>query len=109
MLNGPPWGRSSAAAAFLLKCAVLRRTRGNLIVASVVDTRRSPPSPSAGPAKSRSGTPSASKANPVALGVPVIATGARPRDGGRHREPLTEETTNAPMLANDPTIPLLPP
>jgi len=73
-------------------------------VASVVDTRRSPPSPSAGPAKSRSGTPSASKANPVALEVPVIATGARPGDGGGQRELFTEETTTVLVFENGAVI-----
>jgi periplasmic protein TonB len=73
-------------------------------VASVVDSRRSPPSPSASPAKSRSGAPSASKANPVALEVPVIATGARPGDGGGQRELFTEETTTVLVFENGAVI-----
>lgn len=73
-------------------------------MASVVDTRRSPPSPSAGPAKSRSSTPSASKTNPVALEVPVIATGARPGDGGGLRELFTEETTTVLVFENGAVI-----
>lgn len=73
-------------------------------MASVVDTRRSPPSPSAGPAKSRPSTLSASKTNPVALEVPVIATGARPGDGGGLRELFTEETTTVLVFENGAVI-----
>ena len=62
-------------------------------MASAVDTRHSPASPSANPAK----TPGASsppdpKLNSVAHEVAVIATGARPGKTGE-RELFTEETT----------------
>jgi Gram-negative bacterial TonB protein C-terminal len=73
-------------------------------VASVVNTRRSPSSPSTGPAKSRSSTPSAPKTNPVALEVPVIATGARPGDSGGQRELFAEETTTVLVFENGAVI-----
>lgn len=83
----------------------LRRTRGNLIVASVVDTRRSPASPLASPANSRrSSTPSAPKTNAVALEVPVIATGARPGDSGGRRDLFTEETSTVLVFENGAVI-----
>src|SRR6266403_3004404 len=78
---------------------------GNLIVASVVDSRRSPASPLASPASSRrSSTPSAPKTNPVALEVPVIATGARPGDSGGQRDLFTEETTTVLVFENGAVI-----
>src|SRR5260370_1212889 len=78
---------------------------GNLIVASVVDSRRSPASPLASPANSRrSSTPSAPKTNPVALEVPVIATGARPGDSGGQRDLFTEETTTVLVFENGAVI-----
>ena len=77
---------------------------GNLIVASV-DTRRSPASPSASPASSRrSSTPSVPKTNAVALDVPVIATGARPGNGGGQRDLFTEETTTVLVFENGAVI-----
>lgn len=73
-------------------------------MASVVDTRRSTPSPSAGPAKSRSSTPSPSKTNPVALEVPVTASGTRPGSSGGQRELFTEETTTVLVFENGAVI-----
>lgn len=74
-------------------------------MASVVDSRRSPASPSASPAKSRrSSTPSAPKTNPVALEVPVIATGARPGDSGGQRDLFTEETSTVLVFENGAVI-----
>lgn len=74
-------------------------------MASVVDSRRSPASPLASPASSRrSSTPSAPKTNPVALEVPVIATGARPGDSGGQRDLFTEETTTVLVFENGAVI-----
>lgn len=74
-------------------------------MASVGDTRRSPASPLASPANSRrSSTPPAPKTNPVALEVPVIATGARPGDSGGQRELFTEETTTVLVFENGAVI-----
>ena len=74
-------------------------------MASVGDTRRSPASPSASPANSRrSTTPSVPKTNPVALEVPVIATGARPGNGGGQRDLFTEETRTVLVFENGAVI-----
>lgn len=74
-------------------------------MASVGDTRRSPASPLASPANSRqSSTPSATKTNPVALEVPVIATGARPGDRGGQRDLFTEETSTVLVFENGAVI-----
>lgn len=74
-------------------------------MASVVDSRRSPASPSASPAKSRrSSTPSSPKTNPVALEVPVIATGARPGDNSGQRDLFTEETSTVLVFENGAVI-----
>jgi protein TonB len=70
-----------------------RRTRGNPIVASAVDTRHSNASPLASPAKkSGARSPSTPRMNSVAHEVAVLATGARPSKTGE-RELFTEETT----------------
>ena len=74
-------------------------------MASVGDSRRSPASPLASPANSRrSSAPSAPKTNPVALEIPVIATGARPGDSGGQRDLFTEETTTVLVFENGAVI-----
>ena len=74
-------------------------------MASAVDSRRSAASPSASPAKSRrSGGSSSPPSNPVALEVPVIATGARPGDSDSQRELFTEETNTVLVFENGAVI-----
>lgn len=75
------------------------------IVASAVDSRRSPASPSASPAKSHPSGRSSSRAqNTVALEVPVIATGARPGDNDSQRDLFTEETSTVLVFENGAVI-----
>jgi TonB family protein len=70
-------------------------------VASAVDTRHSPASPSASPAKTPgAGSPPDPKLNSVAHEVAVIATGARPAESGGPRELFTEETTTVLVFEN---------
>ena len=70
-------------------------------MASAVDTRHSPASPSASPAKTPgAGSPPDPKLNSVAHEVAVIATGARPAESGGPRELFTEETTTVLVFEN---------
>jgi periplasmic protein TonB len=74
-------------------------------VASAVNSRCSPASPSASPAKSgRASFQSSRKSNPVALEVTVVATGARPGHSDDRPKLFTEETSTVLVFESGAVI-----
>lgn len=71
-------------------------------MSSVADTKRE--SAEGGGAAESMGALARARANPLALEIPVNATGTRPGSGPEHRELFTEETTTVLVFADGAVI-----